>query len=197
MYGHYTPMKHGFRHKILAERAALSAGEVRKRSRHAQQQLLGSAAFAAAGVVALYAPIRNEVETGDLHRFSLMAGKRVLYPAVSGKMLVFRQVDEDSDLRQGVFGIMEPKNSCRAVDPAEADLIVVPGVAFDMSGRRIGYGKGYYDAALHSLEGMGKLFGICFDFQLVEEIVSEPHDVQMDGVVTEQRRIACRVSTGR
>lgn len=148
-------------------------------------------------MIALYVPIRNEVETDDLYRLSLRAGKRVLYPAVSDKTLVFRQVDDVSDLRQGAFGIMEPKNSCRAVDPAEADLIVVPGVAFDMSGRRIGYGKGYYDSALHSLEGMGKLLGICFDFQLVEEIVSEPHDVLMDGVVTEHRQIACRVSPGR
>lgn len=190
-------MKHSLRHKIIAERAALSAGELRKRSHEAQLQFVGSAEFAAAGVIALYAPIRNEVETEELHRLSLMAGKKVLYPAVSGKGLIFRQVFADEDLRKGAFGIMEPKDSCRVVDPAEADLIVVPGVAFDKSGRRIGYGKGYYDKALHSLEEMGKLVGICFEFQLVEEIVSEPHDVLMDRVVTEQRLITCRVSSGR
>jgi 5-formyltetrahydrofolate cyclo-ligase len=62
---------------------------------------------------------------------------------------------------------------------------VVPGVAFDRSGRRIGYGKGYYDKTLHVLEGSGRLVAFCYDFQLFEEIVGEPHDVTMDIIVTE------------
>lgn len=172
----------------------LSPAELRERGQLAQQRLIHSAEFAAAGVVALYAPIRNEVDTDDLFQVALLAGKKVIYPAVSGKILVFRQINGNTDLQQGSFGIREPKESCPHIDPVEADLIVVPGVAFDVSGRRVGYGQGYYDRALHHLEHSGKLVGICFEFQLVPEIVAEPHDVLMDRVVTERQLIRCRNS---
>ena len=81
---------------------------------------------------------------------------------------------------------------CDAYDPCEADLIVLPGVAFDTKGKRIGYGKGYYDKALHSLEGQGKLIGFCYDFQLVDDIAGEPHDVKMDLLITEKRVVCPR-----
>jgi 5-formyltetrahydrofolate cyclo-ligase len=78
--------------------------------------------------------------------------------------------------------------------PQNADLIVVPGIAFDVMGRRIGYGKGYYDRALHDLEGEGKLVGFCYDFQLVDEIIGEPHDVTMDMIITDKRVVRLRAS---
>lgn len=188
-----TCMKKSFRQHILAERMALSSEAVSKGSRLAQRTLLESSEFAAARVVALYSPIRNEVETDEIFRTALVLGKKILFPAVSGSSLVFRAVTEQNDLKSGAFGIMEPRESCVAVPPGEADLIVVPGVAFDVHGRRIGYGKGFYDRVLHALEGGGRLIGICYEFQLIEEIVAESHDVIMDTIVTERRLVRCTV----
>jgi 5-formyltetrahydrofolate cyclo-ligase len=91
-----------------------------------------------------------------------------------------------------VYGIPEPTAECPSYSPVEADIIVIPGIAFDTCGGRVGYGKGYYDRTLHSLEGKGKLVGFCYDFQLLERIAGEPHDVRMDIIITERRIIRLR-----
>ena len=106
----------------------------------------------------------------------------------------FRRVSGLDELVPGRYGIPEPVGE--VWDPVRADVIVVPGVAFDLSGHRIGYGKGYYDKALHRLEGLGRLVGFCYDFQLVEEIVGEPHDVTMDFIVTELRVVRVNKNIG-
>lgn len=136
-------------------------------------------------MLALYAPIHHEVETAAVAEAALAAGKTLIYPAVAGDHLQFRRVAALGELVRGKYGIQEPAGE--ELDPLAADLIVIPGVAFDVSGRRIGYGKGYYDRALHRMEGTGRLVAFCYDFQLVEEIVGEPHDVTMDLIVTESR----------
>lgn len=138
-------------------------------------------------MLVLYAPIHHEVETADVAKATLAAGKKLLYPAVVGHDLKFCEVRALSELTPGRYGIPEPAGE--PCDPAAADIIVVPGVAFDHCGRRIGYGKGFYDRSLHRLEGSGRLVGFCYDFQLVQEIAGEPHDVTMDFIVTELRVI--------
>ncbi len=150
---------------------------------------MGTREFAEARIVALYAPIHNEVETADVARKALEAAKIVLFPAVCPAGLEFRRISDLAVLRKGAFGIPEPDAGCPLHSPGEADLLVVPGVAFDMRGGRIGYGKGYYDRTLHHLEGSGRLVGFCYDFQLVEGIAGEPHGVRMDMIVTECRVI--------
>ena len=174
---------------MLAARMAIPSLAASAASRDAQENLIDSAEFAAARVVALYAPIRNEVDTGEVFRVALQSGKIVLFPAVDGENLNFREVTGPSDLRAGAFGIREPADFCRIVEPGEAELIVVPGVAFDSFGRRIGYGRGFYDRALHKSEGSGKLAGLCYQFQLVDEITGEPHDVVMDIIITDRQLI--------
>ena len=126
---------------------------------------------------------------------ALSLGKTLLYPAVEGNEMQFRRVRGLDELVPGRYGI--PESTGEAWDPLDADLIVVPGVAFDRSGRRIGYGKGYYDKSLHRLEGSGRLMGFCFDFQLFEEIVGEPHDVTMDLIVTEIRVVRVNKNIGK
>jgi 5-formyltetrahydrofolate cyclo-ligase len=150
--------------------------------------------FQRANLLALYAPIHHEVETAAVAAEALSTGRTLLFPAVVGSELQFRQVQGLHELTPGRFGIPEPAGE--AFDPRHADLIVVPGVAFDWSGRRIGYGKGFYDRSLHRLEGSGRLVGFCYDFQLFEEIVGEPHDVTMDLIVTEIRVVRVNKNIG-
>lgn len=125
---------------------------------------------------------------------SWSAGKEVFLPAVCGEELRFIRVASERDFKKGTFGILEPCLTGEALPSDLADIIVLPGVAFDLSGRRIGYGKGFYDRALHRLEGMGRLVGFCYDFQLVDEIAGEPHDVAVDMVITDRRMIRPSVS---
>jgi 5-formyltetrahydrofolate cyclo-ligase len=177
--------KRTLRAATLAIRRGLSPQQVVAHSMELQRHFLVLPEFASAAVLALYAPIHQEVQTALVTSEALAAGKAVLYPAVVGDLLQFRRLTALDELAPGRFGIPEP--SWEKFNPGAADIIVVPGVAFDLYGRRIGYGKGFYDRALHRLEGRGKLVAFCYEFQLFEEIVGEPHDVAMDIIVTEKR----------
>ena len=186
--------KHALRAGALARRRELSPQQVSCQSHALQLRFLALPEYQRAQVLALYAPIHREVETSVVALEALAAGKTLLYPAVEGSELQFRRVLELDDLMPGRYGIPEPKGE--AWDPSDVDLIVVPGVAFDQSGRRLGYGKGYYDRSLHRLEGSGRLAGFCYEFQLFEEIVGEPHDVTMDLIVTELRVVRVNKNIG-
>lgn len=181
--------KRSLRRLMLEKRRALSSSEVVAHSLAIQQSFMDSAGFLRAESLALYAPIHNEVDTAALQRQSLLAGKKVLYPVVDGSKLTFRQITAAADLESGAFGIDEPGENTIVCSPEGIDIFIIPGVAFDMKGRRIGYGKGFYDRTLHPLECCGRFVGFCYDFQLVDEIVGEPHDVTLDLIFTETRII--------
>lgn len=184
--------KRTIRQAMLAMRREFPPAEARSASLQLQNAFIASGEFCRARVVAIYSPIHNEVDTGEVMLACLESGKTLLYPAVSPGGLEMRRVSGHEDLASGAFGISEPVEGCPVHPAEEADIIVIPGIAFDTEGRRIGYGKGYYDKALHHLEGRGKLVGFCYDFQLVDRIAGEPHDVLMDMVITERRVIRTR-----
>lgn len=186
--------KRALRAATLARRRELTPQQVNSQSLALQRRFLELPEFQRSKLLALYAPIHQEVETSVVASEALSTGRALLYPAVHGNDLRFCRVAALSELVPGCFGIPEPTGE--PLNPGDADLIVVPGVAFDLYGRRIGYGKGYYDRTLHRLEGSGKLVGFCYDFQLLEEIVGEPHDVTMDLIVTELRVVRVNKNIG-
>ena len=177
---------------MLDRRSALTHDQWVFMSQQIQQRFLTSDLFIRSNVFALYSPVRCEVDTADVIGAALNAGKKVVLPVVVSQALQFREIAGATDLVTGAFGIAEPRQECPQRLPEELDCIVVPGVAFDHSGRRVGYGKGYYDRTLHDLEGMGRLVGFCFDFQLVKQIVGEPHDVALDLIITERQSLSVR-----
>jgi 5-formyltetrahydrofolate cyclo-ligase len=182
--------KQQLRRLMLARRDALSVEQWQKCSRDAQQSLAVWSIFDRAKVIALYAPTRNEVDTDLLLRTALADGKRVCYPKVVGPALEFREVKGESDFMVGPFGIREPSEGNSVLQLMAIDLFVIPGVAFDLAGHRVGYGKGFYDRTLHLLEGSGKFVGLCHDFQVVDKLTGEAHDIPVDAIVTEQRFIS-------
>lgn len=184
--------KRKLRQVMLDRRRTLTAEEQCVSGHLIQQAFIALPAFAKARVVALYSSIGGEVETGEVLETALKEGKVVLFPVVCGAHLRFVKVSDPGEMVKGAFGISEPCLSGEAYSPDSADLVVVPGVAFDHAGKRIGFGKGYYDKALHHLEGSGRLVGFCYDFQLVDEIVAEPHDVAVDVIITEKRVLDLR-----
>lgn len=179
--------KKALRASMLEARQRLSPAEQAAAAALMLEAFTSLPEYAAARSLALYAAFNGEVPTEALIRGSLAAGKVVLLPAVTTQGLVFRRIATEADLVRGKFGILEPPPYCKSFEPDAIDLFVIPGVAFDLHGKRVGYGGGYYDKALHKLERSGKLIGLCYDFQLVELIAGEPHDVIMDLVITERR----------
>lgn len=176
------------RQTMLDQRRQLSPQEVVERSLAAQERLLAWPRFHRVHTVALYAPVRNEVATDRLFAALVARGARAVYPLVVGDDLTFHQVQQHADLLPGHFGVAEPSAESPQISEKEIELVVVPGVAFDRSGHRLGYGKGYYDrflAARH--EAGGRLIGLCYDFQLVESLPVEEHDVPMDLLVTDRQ----------
>lgn len=174
---------------ILARRLALSASEQADAGNIIQDTFLAMPEYLAAGSVALYAMVNNEVSTAKVINHALLADKALFLPAVEGDAMIFRRIYGVDELVSGSFGIMQPGPGCAAADPEEIEQIVVPGVGFDLSGQRVGYGKGYYDRVLHRLEASGRLTAFCYDFQLVDSLKGEKHDVVMDRIITERQVI--------
>ena len=129
--------------------------------------------------IMLYSALPDEVQTkAFLEKWHLK--KQIVLPTVVGDDIIPVEFAADTTFAVGDFNILEPQNEPYTGD---FDLIIVPGVAFDRNGNRLGRGKGYYDRFLcHHLDV--KRIGICFDFQLVDEVPSEPFDIRMDEVIT-------------
>jgi len=141
--------------------------------------------------VMCYVDIRDEVRTRPLLSAACDAGKRVVIPyCVAGERLELFRMESFDELAVRTFGILEPADAWRdredrRVDPIDLDLIVVPGVAFDRRGGRVGHGKGYYDRLLEQARPDTTLVALAFDCQLVEQVPMQPHDAHMHMVVTE------------
>jgi 5-formyltetrahydrofolate cyclo-ligase len=179
--------KPAIREIILARRRSISAIDHAEWGCLVQDAFMALTEYASADVIALYCAVRGEVPTDRVMAHAFASGKKVCFPAVEKEGLVFRQIQGHQDLIPGGFGIPEPHSGCIPVNPADIDLFVVPGVGFDLAGQRIGYGRGYYDRALHRLESSGRLIAFCFEFQLLDAIKADHHDVIMDRIITERR----------
>ena len=138
--------------------------------------------FFQAYTILLYSALPDEVQTQSLLDELTEAGKTVLLPkVVSSEDMELRRYTGVSSLQPGAYGIMEPVGA-RFTDYAAIDVAVVPGMAFDTQGHRLGRGKGYYDRFLAKLPGVYKI-GLCFSWQLVDEVPSEANDITMDEVI--------------
>jgi 5-formyltetrahydrofolate cyclo-ligase len=150
-------------------------------------RLASTAEFAAARAVALYAARASELPTRAAFAEAARQGKRTLFPrARIDGVLEFRRVRVWEDLRPGRYGVLEPTPEAPLEATAEMDLVLVPGLAFDSMGRRLGSGKGFYDRTFSAGHRGPLLFGMAFSFQLVDEVPSEPTDRRMDAVLTEE-----------
>ncbi len=137
----------------------------------------------------LYWSTHNEVETHDLVRQALKDGKKVFLPSCNteqGQIFPCPVGEVPDDLRQGAFGICEPcERKNRLQDLSELDLCIVPGIAFDRRGNRIGRGCGYYDRFLGKLSDKTMKIGVAYAFQIVDNIYPTDGDTHVDMVVTE------------
>jgi len=145
--------------------------------------------FQRAQIIQTYVALRHEVDTHELIRRLLRAGKQVAAPKVErGKELQQYFVKDFSELKPGAFGILEPPaDPSRLAPPEQFDLVLVPGLAFDRAGHRLGAGKGYYDRFLAQIKA--PKIALAFAFQIVAQIPLEAHDQRVDVIVTEKEII--------
>jgi 5-formyltetrahydrofolate cyclo-ligase len=187
-------MKHIIRRKILSERNSRPERELLEKSERIKDNFFRLKEFREAGTVMFYVSKSREVATEDAIRRSLRMGKRVLVPFTdieNHKIIPCELKDFERELDIGAFGIKEPKKSFRRfVRPEDIDLVVVPGIAFDRRGYRIGYGKGFYDRFLGEAKN-AEIVALAYDFQIVSRIPEEEHDVAVGKIVTEDGVVVC------
>ncbi len=141
------------------------------------------------GYIMVYYSVRNEVETVAIINYLLDIGKTVALPVCTPERdLKAAVINNLSELQPASFGLMEPGPGSALFDYAELELIIVPGVAFDEKGNRLGHGAGYYDRFLSKNLNAYKL-GLAYDFQLVPALPAERHDIKMNGLLTPSRHL--------
>jgi 5-formyltetrahydrofolate cyclo-ligase len=182
--------KGALRVRMQARLASLDATEGAKHTQRILDRLVSLPEFAKAESVLAYVSMVNEVGTHNLIRHCLLLGKRVSVPAFDPERKLYFAVaieDFDRDLGFGHYGILEPRDAKPTTK--HADFAIVPGLAFDSHGNRLGRGKGYFDALLRGFPGLK--IGLAFDFQFVDAVPATDDDVPVNLVVTEARLHRC------
>jgi 5-formyltetrahydrofolate cyclo-ligase len=186
--------KRAIRAEALAARRALTPEQASQKSTAILDRLRSLPEVESARALLVYVSSKdNEVDTLRLISSAIESGRKVLVPVAvtSTRKMVWSELRSLDELEPSTFSIMEPKEDCiRLVEHGETDAALVPGIAFDVAGHRIGYGGGYYDRFLASFSG--KKVALAYELQVYESIPSEPHDLPVDVIATEDRIIKCR-----
>jgi 5-formyltetrahydrofolate cyclo-ligase len=187
-------LKQQIRQQALARRQALEGKDAL--SRRILARLAALPEYAGARTVMFYVHLRSEVQTRPFLPGALEAGKQIVVPyCTRGRIELFllKSLDE---LAPGALRVPEPKPELRAqsdrqVDVSKLDLVVVPGLAFDRRGGRIGHGAGYYDALLPRIRPDAPRVALAFECQLIDRVPMLAHDVYMHKVITERAVYEC------
>ncbi len=180
--------KRSIRSHFLAERKSRPSQICADSSSEIQRRFMCSDLFRDARCLALYSAIHNEVSTDEIVEQVLGSEKTLVFPRVRGEDLEFVLIESTADLVPGAFGVKEPKG-CNLVPVEKIDLVVVPGVAFDQRGHRLGYGRGYYDRALARCRRQCMKVGFAYDSQLVEELPAAHYDETLSVLITESQTL--------
>jgi len=165
---------------VLERRNGLTQSEIASLSKRIQDFVIGSKEFKSAKVVGAYYAFGSEVKTDLILEKAKALGKKVALPSIEGESLTFYELSSGKYLVKGRFGIMEPL----PYGPVDRmDLLVVPGIAFDKKGYRLGYGKGYYDKFLAKKSVFS--IGLAYSFQLLGSLPKAKYDKRLDAIATE------------
>ena len=176
-----TTDKRTLRKKIRAEIAKLSAEEKQSLSAQIFNKIATLSELEEASVVALFVSLSDEPQTADFIEHLLHKNRRVVVPRIEGEEMNFYDISEG--VKVGAFGIMEP-TATTPIEPSEINVMIVPGVAFTLSGKRCGRGKGFYDKYLSHNGFRACTIGVCYPCQIVETLPTEEHDKVLDCVIS-------------
>jgi len=189
--------KKSLRKEIILRRDSIPSEIREMKDRAIEKQLTRINSFQEARTILFYASFRSEVNTQKLLQQSLEDRRITVLPRVvkindTLKLYIIKNL---SDLAPGSWGILEPLETVdRELQIADIDIVIAPGVAFDESCNRLGYGKGYYDKLLgarRSVSSKPLIVGLAYEEQIVPSLPCNPHDIKMDIVITDKRIITC------
>ena len=174
-------------------RMAMTPAQVRAKSAAVIGRLNEAGNLATARAILVYVSRGNEIETHGLIRDLLAQGREVAVPAFDADEKTYfasMVLDFENDLEEAKMRILEPRPyKLRRAEMDRFDVFLIPGLAFDRQGHRLGRGMGYFDAMLAG--AVGTKIALAYDYQVIDEVPVKPHDVHMDFLVTETRVIAC------
>ena len=166
---------------VRAEKRAMTEAEIRQKSESLARQLLKTDLYRKARSIYGYLPYNQEVRTVAMLEQALADGKRVAVPKCYGDEMRFIWMEDLSEVEKGYAGIPEPIADGPVADD-ETALVLMPGMAFDSQGHRIGYGGGFYDKFLAAEKGHPTL-ALCYDFQMLPHLETEEFDIPVDKVI--------------
>lgn len=186
-----TLAKSDIRKTILDKRNSISPLDIVNNSRIISNSVISTKEYQSSFSVGIYYSIGSEVKTFDIIKHSLENKKEIALPRVidSTKIQFFKIMEDKFEkikFTKGKYGIFENSMSTTIID--KIDLLIIPGIAFDLKGYRIGYGKGYYDRFL-SLGKSKCIMGLSYESQIINEIPNNEHDIPVDIIITEKKII--------
>ncbi|HZJ99919.1 MAG TPA: 5-formyltetrahydrofolate cyclo-ligase [Tissierellaceae bacterium] len=188
-------IKKTIRNLILENRSNLGKDIHKSYSETIVDKIFSSSFYENAKLIMTFISFGNEVDTHNFIKKSLSDGKRIAVPITFPKTREIKpsEILDFDELEVGYYNILTPKDKyIRYINPKEIDLAIVPGVAFDRDGYRVGYGGGYYDRFLSQYPDIIKL-GIAFDLQIIDKIPKEDFDIAVDMIFTEKEIITCKL----
>jgi 5-formyltetrahydrofolate cyclo-ligase len=190
--------KKAIRNRILITRDSLSMAEWAEKSEAICSAIKSIKEYSAAQSILFFMPFRGEVDIKPLIEKALQQGRRCALPKCGkgGSLKLFSISNLSADVEPGMFGITEPKECMCEYTCDKFSVIIIPGVAFDRQGRRIGYGAGYYDRLLAKAARGSLIIAPAFALQVLAELPHGGHDVPVDIIVTEEETIDCRKAGG-
>jgi 5,10-methenyltetrahydrofolate synthetase len=188
-------VKRQIRSDITTKRDKMDKHTIDEKSRKIKERLFSIPEFVNSCTVLFYVSFKSEVNTWNMIEECKKSGKKIVIPVVipETRNLLLSRITSFDELTPSNYGILEPKAEfIRPVSIEEINTIIVPGVAFDEQGYRIGYGGGYYDRLLQNLPYGCSTIGLAFEMQMINSVPREAHDVRVDMIVTEERIINLR-----
>lgn len=178
---------------MIQKRNALSKPALFRRSKLIQKIIISSSQFRDALAIGAYFAVGSEVKTDNILMEALRNKKILLLPRIEGEEILFYQIlSTKNQLTRGRFGLMEPSPSLSSHALQKLDLLLVPGIAFDHNGYRLGHGRGYYDRFMAKKQ-FDLSIGLAFSFQLLNNTIPHtPFDQRVDCVATEKTMLLCQ-----
>ena len=186
----YADVKKNLRRRIINSRDQMSRVEIEQKSTKIAEKLYALPEYKNASSILFFLSFGSEVDTRPMVEETIERGKIALAPKTvskTRKLLLSQILDWDKDLAPGVYNIPEPRSEAlRLVDPETVELVIVPGVAFDRRGNRLGYGGGYYDRFFMQLRKNTPLIALAFELQIVSSVPVDYWDRLVDLIITEK-----------
>jgi 5-formyltetrahydrofolate cyclo-ligase len=179
--------KKHIRDQILKQRESLDLNIRSQWDESIFNRFISSEFYKKAATIFAFVSFKSEVDTHKIIKYAAEDGKTIYVPKIQSKekgIEIFK-IEDFNQLKKGYFGILEPVEGCVPADKNTIDLILMPGVAFDRLGGRLGYGAGFYDRFLSGMDEKANKIALAYHFQILNRIPMDKYDIPIDGVISE------------